>query len=351
MRDNTLILDRRGFLIALGVAAGAGALGVATSGRANAETLASNDWRRLVAEQYLDYGALSSVLPLQDGIEVWEGAHGGYMVVESAHREILEGSATAPSPYHGVAGESLYLGPGEYYTLTDDKAVGLANGEVMPARELRAMSRDATSSMQELLVPTTSITDDRIGLLSSGGGLPPVKAGDVKSRVKNYGYITGSTLYPNTAGICGWVAGSIITRYWHARSSARKLLPTKFRNGTNMTKSPNFATHLQNGKANGTWARTLKDQLIWNAKNQSVAHSSSWALGNLGMWNELRAGYPFILFGSIPINKDKKKGGHAVVAYGETTGGQLITHYGWSGYTNIVLNAGLVGSNTKFRLV
>lgn len=32
------------------------------------------------------------------------------------------------------------------------------------------------------------------------------------------------------------------------------------------------------------------------------------------------------------------------------TGGQLITHYGWKGYTNIGLSGGLVASNTKFRL-
>lgn len=90
--------------------------------------------------------------------------------------------------------------------------------------------------------------------------------------------------------------------------------------------------------------------MIWNAKNQKVAHTSAWALGDLGMWNELNAGRPFILFGSIPVKVTGKLGAHAVVAYGETNGGDLITHYGWEDHTAIILNAGIIGSNTKFRL-
>lgn len=64
---------------------------------------------------------------------------------------------------------------------------------------------------------------------------------------------------------------------------------------------------------------------------------------------ELDAGYPPILFGNLPTG-DKKKGAHAVVAYGETNSGYPITHYGWSGYTNIILSGASIGSNARFRL-
>ncbi|MFD2840656.1 cysteine peptidase [Populibacterium corticicola] len=347
MHGNGLPIARRDFLIALGVLAGAGAMTVASGGRAEALTRIDENWRQALADQYFSDNPQINVRPLQDGIEVWEGDAGGYMIVESSRRELLEGSPTAVSPYRRVLGDAAYLGPGEYYALGADSAVGLLNGGLMNTRELRAIARDASDQFHETLV--VSAVPERVSLMKKGDGLPLVKAGDVKSRVANYTYITGSTLYPNTEGTCGWVAGSLITRYWHAKSTARLLLPTKYRSGTNMTTSPNFATYLQNGRKNDSWARNVKDQLIWNAKKQGVKHTSAWALGNIGMWNELNAGYPFILFGNIPTD-GKKKGAHAVVAYGQTKGGQLITHYGWSGFTNVVLNGGLVGSNTKFRL-
>lgn len=118
---------------------------------------------------------------------------------------------------------------------------------------------------------------------------------------------------------------------WHACSESRRLLPTRFRSGTSMTASPDFATYLQGHDRVDTWARDVKGRLIDNAKNQ------------------IRAGYPVILFGTFPTGNNKK-GAHAVVAYGETTGGVYITHYGWQGRTNILLNSGIIGSNTKFRL-
>ena len=116
-----------------------------------------------------------------------------------------------------------------------------------------------------------------------------------------------------------------------------------------MTSSPNFASYLQGSGGNGTWAPNLRDRLVWNAKKQGVNHVSSWGVGMLGVFDEVRSSWPVLVFGVFPISS-KRKGGHAVVAYGETKGGALITHYGWAGYSDIILNGGLVGSNTRFRL-
>lgn len=176
-----------------------------------------------------------------------------------------------------------------------------------------------------------------------------MRSGDIASRVPSYGYITGSHVYANRTGICGWVAGSIVTRYWHARSSARRLLPAGYRSGTNMTATPNFATYLRGAGADATWAPNIEERMVWNAKKQKVGHVSSWALGMIGVWSELDNGYPAIIFGNLPTGP-KKKGPHAVVAYGQTKGGFAITHYGWKGYTNVILNGGLIGSNSRFRL-
>lgn len=355
MSHHSIELGRRAFLTSVGVAAGA-VLTIGTSPLARGVQIgAKPDWRRVLADNYLPIGASFSIRPLQDGLEVWEGLSSGYLVVDAALQQLLEGSATSASPYRAATGELSYLGPGAYFATLGQTSKNMFTGRTSRASEIRAIGRDARDIMLETAVEAREVvpavqTAATASANKSGDGLTPVPAGEVKSRVPSYGYITGCYVYPNNEGTCGWVAGSIVTRYWHARSTARKLLPTKYRTSiNNLTSSPNFATYLQGSSGNSSWARDVKDRLIWNANNEGVSHSAAWALGKIGVFNSVRDGEPVIVFGNIPVG-DNKKGGHAVVAYGETTGGYLITHYGWSGYNNIVLNSGLAGSNTKFRL-
>lgn len=350
--------DRRTFLIGLGLTAGAGAtlMGVGAD-RAHAlasKVLVPADWRRALADQYFATGAPFAIKPLQDGLEVWEAA--GYMVVDTSRQSLLEGSATAISPYRAAVGDLAYLGPATYLATSRGVSRALLTGRSVEPREAKAIGLDAAAMMRETLQPAQAVAPAGsagvvTSLVATGGGLIHLKAGEAKSRVPLYGNITSCTVYPNSAGICGWVAGSIVTRYWHAGSTAKVLLPSAYRTSTyNMTTSPNFATYLQGSSGNSSWARDVKDRLIWNATKQGVSHSAAWALGNIGMFNDVRDGKPVIVFGNIPIDTTGNLGAHAVVAYGETNGGYLITHYGWSGYTDIVLNAGLAGSNTKFKL-
>jgi hypothetical protein len=72
-----------------------------------------------------------------------------------------------------------------------------------------------------------------------------VKYSNIKTQVKDFGYITGCHVYPNSTGVCGWVAGSMVVRYWHVRSSTRTLLPSAYRVGWNLNPNKNFATYLQ----------------------------------------------------------------------------------------------------------
>ena len=104
--------------------------------------------------------------------------------------------------------------------------------------------------------------------------LPVVRSGDVTYRVPGYGFITGSRIYPNDTGICGWVAAAILTRYWHARFPRKGLLPRENRAAdSNMTERPNFATYLQGSSGSGTWARTVTSRLSWSANRQRVRSS------------------------------------------------------------------------------
>jgi hypothetical protein len=334
------------------VLAGASILGGAAPAAYGDElSLPTKTWRGSMAAELLQTRAEVTARPLQEGLEVWEAGASGYMVIDTTTRTPLEYSTTAVSPFHSSSGELSYLGPGLYFANRAGRSVNLFTGRSFKSSAHRVFARETAEMFHEKASPLRHTTE--LGKAGTGVGthaLDPVKSSDVLSRITSYSYITGCYVYPNTTGICGWVAGSIVTRYWHARSSARKLLPSKFRNGTNLTSSPNFATYLQGSNSNDSWAQPVADRLGWNAKNQNVAASWSWVLGNIGMFSEVEKNRPVIVFGSLPINTNGSWGAHAVVGYGETRGGWLITHYGWKGYTDIVLNGGLIGSNAKFQL-
>ncbi len=316
---------------------------------ANSFAAAPKDWRRGLADEYLPSGTPFSVRGLQSGLEVWEAPQTGYLIVEATHRTLIEGSADAVSPFAAAVGDLAYLGPAHYYETRGAEGTNLLTREPSGASNVRAAAADAAARLNGVLVasPITAPTDAASASLLTA--IAPPAAGNIKNKVPGYADIVLAHLYPNSEGICGWIAGSIITRYWHARSTARKLLPTAYRSGTNMTASPNFATYLQGSSGNSSWARDVKDRLIWNANKQGVAHSASWAAGNLGVTNDIRNGHPVIVFGDMFL-PNGFSGFHAIVAYGETLDSHLITNYGFPGYTNIMLKGEVIGSNAKFKL-
>ena len=98
--------------------------------------------------------------------------------------------------------------------------------------------------------------------------------------------------------------------------------------------------------------------LISYCTDQGVGATSYYYIGKVGVSNSLSNGRPAILFGwltsnpspaSVSTDSTKGKVFHAVTAYG-TNGNYFICHYGWSGYSHVLLDGGLVGSCTLFQL-
>ncbi|WP_373440218.1 putative cysteine peptidase [Metamycoplasma equirhinis] len=69
--------------------------------------------------------------------------------------------------------------------------------------------------------------------------------------------------------------------------------------------------------------------------------------GSIRPWKWIRDGYPCMIYGSFipdPSDKYNKKTGHAVVAYGMYDNGRkLLCHYGWSGYSQVIVSSSLSG--------
>ena len=150
---NTKPIGRREFLIGAGVivASGASLIQGPPATAAIVVDEGSSDWRRLLADEYIGVGALS-VRPLQEGIELWEAAGGGYMVVEAARQTLLEAAPGSPSPFAGVTGNLAYGGPGKYYTHDARRAVDLMTGQSETSAELLAATRDVIDVTRERLV-------------------------------------------------------------------------------------------------------------------------------------------------------------------------------------------------------
>lgn len=355
------MITRRSMLTTSVTAAGAVMLG---GGIARAEgprdefTPDAGDWRWVLGESMLGSSPdLFNVTPLnahsENPLECWEFGEGGYAVVDPTSESYLEFSDIAPSPFRLTGGgDRMYQGPGQFYSIGQQRALNVLDGEVtdrkivqVASAEFSAMSRHFDSANQKS--PEESSEPGQVRPMAKP--VPP-KAGAVKKLVTSSSLVTSSRVYKNSTGTCGWVAGSILTRYWHARITSKGLLPKAYRSGTNLTSSPNFASHLQkiaNGR-NSSWAPDLVRALGKNATTQKVAVNCYYNWGNTNVKSQINANHPVLLFGSLPNVSGTKKSNHAVVAFGLVKNGDAIVHYGYSGYSKVVLAGALVGSNTKF---
>ena len=170
----------------------------------------------------------------------------------------------------------------------------------------------------------------------------------VENLVPQAPLITGCQLYPNTSRTCGWIAASILIRYWHARSGV-DLIPARFAQGSDLRRSPDFSEHLRASARNASWARPVSAAITANARAQRVPHVSRWLPGSLGLQVALDAGRPVILFGYLPLQN--RRGNHAIVVYGRAASGRLIAHYGWKGYERVELPWLIPGSVSHFQVL
>ncbi|TRY17416.1 hypothetical protein FOJ82_12840 [Tessaracoccus rhinocerotis] len=288
-------------------------------------------------------------------LELWELSRSGYVLVDAASQAMIEYSDDATSPLRGFEGQdATYLGPGEYVVaMPNGQAMNALNGA--PREELSVNRIGEVTDQIGALAATADVYSlqnrSRVGITA----VPPPVGTNVQFRIPSYGYITGCTVLHNTAaeGRCGWVAATIVMRYWHARSG-KVLIPAAHRTGTNIkaVSGADFADLIRNGRSMASWGLPVADGIGYHAlTRQKVASQAwyNWASTNVN--SALNAGRPVILFGSLPdAYVNGKSIPHAVVAYGKSKDGHNIVHYTYAGKQAVVLNSGVVASNTHFML-
>lgn len=165
-------------------------------------------------------------------------------------------------------------------------------------------------------------------------------------------------------GVCGYIAASLVLAY-NSFAYDDLLVSDTYVNKTNRTLNGGILTReliRQDGKdptadnISGTTADSMGDCVRNYLKNVSSG-TKSWKVttwwGTINSKGAINKNQPPILFGNLKepsttnvddISNATAKGSvnHAVVAYG-TVGSSYRVHYGWLGYSDVILNYNAIG--------
>lgn len=147
--------------------------------------------------------------------------------------------------------------------------------------------------------------------------------------INNYSYIKYAIYPKNVNGTCGYVGASLVLNYWNKTNPSKNLIPSTYLDSNGNLETSGYTLQdklLSYGYGDATWGKNIRDALIDFCNEVGVAATSNYYIGKIGAVSELNDNRPV-----------------TIISY-------FIVHYGWSGYEEVVLDGGLIGSNTEFKL-
>lgn len=297
--------------------------------------------------------------------ELVEVGDTGYMIFDPQSGKYLEEALDSPSPYLGLSENLYYFGPLNYYQLSGDKFVHtvIHNEYDMSFAECRSLQSAFDTALQNsrtqkdtevlALMQTNLNSRASVNRLQSH-----FSARATNKYIPNYKYIKNAIYPANENNTCGYTAACLILNYWHKVKG--NVIDSSFLDSNGNLKTTGNTLQdklLSYGKSNSSWGLTIRDVLIDYCNEYGVAATSTYYVTNFDIFAEVGRNRPVIVFGYFPDSpgqvQSRGKVFHAVTAYGTSTSGlvtKLIVHYGWSGYSHVTLDGGLVGSSTQFVL-
>ena len=296
--------------------------------------------------------------------ELIESDNLGYMIFDPQSGKYLEEALESPSPYLGLFQDLYYFGPLNYYQLTDgtfihtiiqaDNLIPYEEGTVLQSAFDVALRNSRSQKDTELL---SLMQMDSRAPESSERIRTYFSTRATNTYIPNYTYIKDAVYPANVDGTCGYTAGCLILNYWHKVKG--NIIDSSFldSNGNLITTGNNTLQDklLSYGGSNSSWGKTIRDALIAYCNEYGVGATSTYYITNFDVFAEIGRDRPVIVFGYFPDSPGqvptRGKVFHAVTAYGTSTSGnitKLIVHYGWSGYSHVTLDGGLIGSSTQF---
>lgn len=163
------------------------------------------------------------------------------------------------------------------------------------------------------------------------------------------GYISG--------GACGYISSNMVIGYNYfaydyglISNSSYVDLTNKTMKGNGLTKRLLELDGAVKGEDNlypGTTAKDAKNYVgkYLDEVPNTQAWYYRWKLFKIDARDVLKKGHPVSLYGKFLYpDGSGKKGDHAVTAY-DYIDGHYIVHYGWSGYTRVSTDGGVIGEN------
>lgn len=293
----------------------------------------------------------------------------GYLIYHRDSATYSEYSESAPSPFVDVASDEdiRYVGPTEYYVRMNGVYQNTLWGDIVEAINIDDKVKACVELHEKLLsqknVALLSISKEKnyinhdqmrdqiIIAAPQSFGLTLVPYSTFLSTTNKYtfGYIELGN------GVCGYISSNLLLRYWAYRGSISiPSIYTSFSGVSNglLTKELVRVGLNELNLGYATYAWDQKEVINRFLTNNALNGSATWLLGDLSIVSQIDSGKPVIIFGNIGTNVHPQTN-HAVVGYGyqfvyigDVVHTEYVTHFGYPGYSNIVIN-GIIGSNTR----
>ena len=268
----------------------------------------------------------------------------GYYIYDNASGKYLEMSDSAPSPYESYYDNLYYFGPLCYYVKTNNQYIHTITHDTMSKATTVLSNQRFTSALS-----TTRTNSLSLDIMST----------DKKVYVPNYNYIKNAVYPANENGTCGYTAACLLLYYWHKTNGG--IIPSTYLNNNGQLLTSGYTLQnklLSYGHSDSSWGKTIRDVLIDYCNEYNISATSYYYFGKLGVSDSIKNGHPAIVFGLLTSTPSPAsifpfsttgKVSHLVTLYG-ISGNYYICHYGWSGYSHVLLDSGLIGSCTLFQL-
>lgn len=299
---------------------------------------------------------------------VFELAPTGYIIYHSNSGKYVEYASDSPSPYLGHDGELYYGGLVQYYYRDGDVLRHTLEKDMeIPVEEAPGYAECSREIADNLVEETET---EHLAYIDGEMSLSTITRSAVSTMsIVQYTHnarITMEEFFSNLrthndmgyedGNACGYISSNMIIGYNYFAYDYGLIKNVMYVNRGTMTMNGKGLTlHLIEldgavKKDNSYPGTTAKDAKNYVGKYLDEVHNQrswyyQWKLFKIDAQNILKKGHPVALYGKFLYpNDSSKKHNHAVTAY-DFIDGHYIVHYGWSGYTRVSTDGGIIGEN------
>lgn len=293
----------------------------------------------------------------------------GYLIYDYDINEVLECSATAPSPYTNYSTNLFYSGPQFYYNKK-------YNGNFVHTIDNRIATTSETLALQQLSIDVKTVLNSTKNNIQANiiTNTANIQTRSSTTYVSNHLFFSNLREYemlgiPSALitgdGVCGYIAANILLGYYDTfrndnfitidcmtGSGVNRHFKNSLLTQTLMAISEDLNMDPQNGSTSTEIRKVMNEYFdIYNINASSYDMIVPF-FSAITIKNRIDDDKPVILFGALIDPRTSSLVAdyvmHAVVIYGYQRNPSssshkygLLAHYGWEGYSNVWINTNM----------